>query len=213
MGYGKYMPIHMALKKYGKDAFTFEVIHTCKDNKDMNYAEVYYINKHTSLAPYGYNIDFNVKHIQDNPYLIVGSNTPTAVQSIDSDPANADYKLSTRTRYPVELWYEIKKMYLDFKSPKEINKILDTMIPHRTMLSKLQVLGCDTSNKARNLFRGNKKFFVSTEEKKQIIKDYKLGLSTKELRLKYKRGGRTIIKVLVEFGLFVSQDKKICRTA
>lgn len=107
MGYGKQMPIHLALTKYKKENFTFEVIYTCKDETDMNFAEVYFINKYTSLVPYGYNLDFSTQHLRDNPYLIGENNNSSAVQSIDSEPANAEYNLSTRTRYPVELWNTI----------------------------------------------------------------------------------------------------------
>lgn len=212
MGYGKQMPIHNALKNHGKDNFIFEVIHMCLSETDMNFAELYFIDKYNTLAPSGYNLDFNVKYIKDNPYLIEENNKSSAVQSIDSEPSKEEYNLSKRTRYPIELWITIKDLYDQGNAPKDICKLLDVKIPHRTMISKLQVLGCDTSNKARNAIRGNLKFFVTETEKLNIVQDYNSGLSTKQLKGKYNRGGRTIIKVLVENGLFVSQDKKICRT-
>jgi len=178
----------------------------------MNFAEIYFINKEATLAPYGYNVDFNVKYIKDNPYLIGKDNTSPAVQSIPSEPVNAEYNLGKRTRYPIELWYEIKRLYLDGKSPKDICKLLDITVPHRTMISKLQVLGCDTSNLARNKIRGNGKFLITNSEKLNIVSDFKDGLTPVQLEKKHKRSSKIIKKALVDAGLYVSRDKKICRT-
>lgn len=211
MGDGKLMPIHLALSKYGSDNFDYEVIHTCDENKVI-YAEVFYINKYNSLAPYGYNLDFNVSYIKDNPYLITESKESVAVQSIGSEPVKTEYKLPTRARYPFELWSEIKKLYEEGKSPKDIKKELTLDIPERTMNYKLKQLGCNTSCKARNKLRGNKKFFISEEEKNLIVEDFKTGLKTTELEKKYNHANQCIRKILVERGVYVSKDKKICRS-
>lgn len=218
MGLGKLMPIHKAIVKYGKDNFDFQVIYSCFNEKDLNYAEVYFINEHASLVPYGYNLDFNVQHLKDNPYLINGNKMPLAVQSIDREPIQSadvdlvEFKLSTRTRYPVELWYKIKSLYDSGMCPKDINTNLEIKIPHRTMISKLQLLGSDTSNKTRNRIRGNLKFYIPDQEKESIVLDFKNGLKTVALEKKYDRTNKTIRQILVQAGVYASRDKKICRT-
>lgn len=45
--------IYNAIKKYGKESFTFEIIGWFED---YNEKEIYYIQKYRSLVPYGYNI-------------------------------------------------------------------------------------------------------------------------------------------------------------
>jgi GIY-YIG catalytic domain len=212
MGYGKYMPIHLALKKYKSNNFNFEIIKECINTNDMNFSEIYFIDKFNTLSPYGYNVDFNVRYLKDNPYLINESNTSLAVQSIPSEPVNSEYNLGKRTRYPIELWYEIKRLYLDGKSPKDICKFLEITVPHRTMISKLQVLGCDTSSKTRNKIRGNGRFLITDSEKLNIVTDFKNGFTPVQLEKKHKRSSKIIKKALVDAGLYVSRDKKICRT-
>lgn len=212
MGYGKYMPIHLSIKKYGIENFELKVIHESINDIDMNFAEIYFIDKYNTLSPYGYNIDFNVKYLKDNPYLIANVKDFAAVQSIPSETVNSEYNLGTRTRYPIELWYEIKSLYLDGKAPKDICQILEIKVPHRTMISKLKVLSCDTSNKARNKIRGNGKFLISDSEKLNIVNDFKKGFTPVQLEKKHKRSSKVIKQTLVDSKLYVSLDKKICRT-
>lgn len=213
MGMGKKMPIHLALGKYGKDNFIIEEVCTCLDEKNANYLEMYFINHFNSIAPNGYNVDFNTKHIKDNPYLIKEYKSSLAVQSIDSEPEQSEHNLSKRPRYPYELWMQIKSLYENGKSPKDINDLLKTDIPHDTMVKKLRALGCDTSNKARNKIRGQGKYQLSEVEKLNIINDFKSGLTCVQLDRKYKRASRLIKRTLVEAGLYTSRDKKICRTS
>lgn len=47
--------IHRALRKYGKENFTFQIIEECKP-EELNLKEVYWINKFNSLQPFGYNM-------------------------------------------------------------------------------------------------------------------------------------------------------------
>jgi hypothetical protein len=112
------MPIHLALKKYGKDNFIMEEICSCLDQVHANYLEAYFIDKFNSLAPNGYNVDFNTTHIKDNPYLIEEYKNSSAVQSIESETEKSEHNLSTRPRYPylllrikryAELWSDPKK--------------------------------------------------------------------------------------------------------
>lgn len=47
--------IDNARKKYGIDAFDFEILKECEDN-EMNYWEMYYIKELNTKRPYGYNM-------------------------------------------------------------------------------------------------------------------------------------------------------------
>jgi hypothetical protein len=212
MGMGKKMPVHLALQKYGKENFVIEEVCTCLDEKYAGYLEVYFINTFNSLAPNGYNVDFNTKYIKDNPYLIRENKESLAVQSIASESDLSEYNLATRPRYPYELWMTIKDLYEQGKSPTDINNLLNLNIPNYTIVNKLKDLGCNTTSKSRNLLRGNGKFKLSEVERLNIINDFKNGLSCVQLERKYKRASRPIKTVLVEAGLYTSKDKNICRT-
>lgn len=48
--------IHKALRKYGKENFTFQIIEEC-DLKILNEREIYWINFYNSLIPNGYNMN------------------------------------------------------------------------------------------------------------------------------------------------------------
>lgn len=212
MGFGKKMPIHLALSKYGKDNFIIEEVCSCLDEAHVNYLEAYFIDKFNSLAPFGYNVDFNTSSIKDNPYLIEEYNSSSAVQSIEGETEKSEYNPSTRPRYPYQFWMEIKSLYEKGHSPKDINNLLETYICPNRMSKKLRALGCDTSSKARNKLRGQGKYQLSKIEKLNIVSDFKLGVTCVQLEKKYNRSARVIKILLVEAGLYVSKDKKICRT-
>jgi group I intron endonuclease len=50
------MIIHYAIKKYGNDAFIFEVIASCKTWDDANDTETLLVSQYNSLVPNGYNV-------------------------------------------------------------------------------------------------------------------------------------------------------------
>jgi group I intron endonuclease len=50
------LALSSAIKKYGKDAFTIELLGSHKTIEDLNNAEEYFIDFHNSLSPNGYNI-------------------------------------------------------------------------------------------------------------------------------------------------------------
>ena len=50
---------HEALKKYGKENFSFSVLEECLE-KDLNYKEMQYIRIKKTLFPYGYNVSAGV---------------------------------------------------------------------------------------------------------------------------------------------------------
>ena len=54
--YGSGNLIKLAIKKYGKEKFTKEIIEHCTDIDDLNDAEIFWIWKLNSLVPNGYNI-------------------------------------------------------------------------------------------------------------------------------------------------------------
>lgn len=47
--------IHKALRKYGKENFTFQIIEEC-EQQDLDNKEIYWINYYNSLMPLGYNM-------------------------------------------------------------------------------------------------------------------------------------------------------------
>lgn len=213
MGYGKKMPIHLAMTKYGIENFSHEVIYVAFSEKDSKFAEIYFINYFNCLAPNGYNVDLNTKYIKDNPYLITETKESVAVQSIEVETANAEQNTSTRVRYPVELFLESKKLYESGVSPKQIVKQLQLNLASNSLVNKLKGLGCDTSNKARNKFRGNLKFFISESERASIISDFNNGVVVVDLVDKYKRSNQAIRRLLFKAGVYITRDKHICRTA
>lgn len=54
-GHCKY--IGHAIKKYGGDAFTVELLGTYTSQEELDLAEVYFISYHNSVVPNGYNLD------------------------------------------------------------------------------------------------------------------------------------------------------------
>lgn len=164
MGFGKKMPIHLAIKKYRISNFKIEKLTEALSELDCKYLEVYYINLLNTIAPNGYNVDLPINYIKDNPYLIAENKGSAAVQSIEGEPTNVEYNPSKRTQYPIDKLFEMKK------------------------------------------------YFISNEEKNRICEDFKNGLTCVQLEKKHKRSNRVIKKALVEQNLYVSLDKKICRT-
>jgi len=49
--------VNLAIQKYGKANFKFEIICSAKSIEDLNYLEQYFIAKYQTLAPTGYNLD------------------------------------------------------------------------------------------------------------------------------------------------------------
>ena len=51
-------PLYRAIRKYGIDNFSFEIIYTCDNKESLNKLELYYINQYSSNIPkYGYNLN------------------------------------------------------------------------------------------------------------------------------------------------------------
>lgn len=53
---GKPSLIGDVIRKFGKENFTFEVIHTCELKQDLDRMEAYYIQRYKTYQPYGYNL-------------------------------------------------------------------------------------------------------------------------------------------------------------
>jgi hypothetical protein len=47
---------HNAIRKYGKENFTLEIIDTANSTKELDNKEIYWINKLNTLFPHGYNL-------------------------------------------------------------------------------------------------------------------------------------------------------------
>ena len=48
--------IHRAIRKYGMDGFTWEVLYECDTHKELDQAELKLIEQHNALVPNGYNM-------------------------------------------------------------------------------------------------------------------------------------------------------------
>ena len=50
------MYFHRAIKKYGKEAFKWDIIHACDTIDMLNFCEKFYIGLHNTMVPNGYNL-------------------------------------------------------------------------------------------------------------------------------------------------------------
>ena len=79
---GYWLPFHCAIRKYGFDNFSFEVLEECSVN-ELNEKECYYIQKYNSIVPNGYNmtlggssshsIKLNIEQLQEIDQLLIHS--------------------------------------------------------------------------------------------------------------------------------------------
>jgi len=56
-GRGSKCPIHAAIRKYGKESFSWKTIMECDDEDDLNESEIVSIKALRTLAPDGYNLE------------------------------------------------------------------------------------------------------------------------------------------------------------
>lgn len=78
---GSTCPIHLAIKKYGKNNFKFEVIDGALSQSELDYKEIHNIYKFNSLSPKGYNLKLG--NMLDNKTKIRISNTLKKVVDLD----------------------------------------------------------------------------------------------------------------------------------
>jgi group I intron endonuclease len=45
-----------AIKKYGRESFDIETLHTCETKEEMDFVEIFYISLLSTKPPYGYNL-------------------------------------------------------------------------------------------------------------------------------------------------------------
>lgn len=56
-------PLYRAIRKYGIDNFSFEIIHKCDYKESLNKLELFYVNQYSSNIPkYGYNLNLVDSH-------------------------------------------------------------------------------------------------------------------------------------------------------
>jgi group I intron endonuclease len=48
--------LHKSIRKYGKESFSLEILHTCESKEEMNFVEMFYISFLNTKAPFGYNL-------------------------------------------------------------------------------------------------------------------------------------------------------------
>jgi group I intron endonuclease len=110
----------LALKKYSKEVFQWEELCTCKDLKDCQEKEIFYIQKYNTVSPNGYNLthggnggiqsDETKKKISDSLKKYYSENT-CAFKNLSSEKRSEMAKKAWET-----------KLKNGFKMPKGIPK-------------------------------------------------------------------------------------------
>lgn len=59
---GETAPLYHAIRKYGIENFSFEVIDGANAGDELSYREIHHIYAHGCLAPNGYNLKINMQH-------------------------------------------------------------------------------------------------------------------------------------------------------
>jgi group I intron endonuclease len=54
--HGAKWPLYAAIRKYGKEYFTIEILESCAAMEELYHREVYWIEQYKSIAPNGYNL-------------------------------------------------------------------------------------------------------------------------------------------------------------
>lgn len=107
---------HYALKKYGIENFTFEVIEYCNE-EELDNKEIYYINYYNTLSPKGYNIQVGGKdsHIVPEDWVIDLQNLLANHNNTQSLKEIAEeYGISVRNLYRInqgEIWFDKNRSY------------------------------------------------------------------------------------------------------
>jgi hypothetical protein len=55
------MPISLAIREFGRDAFTVDILQECLSKEDLTIAEVEWTMRLNSYVPYGYNLNIGYK--------------------------------------------------------------------------------------------------------------------------------------------------------
>jgi len=187
--YGSGKIIKAALKKYGKESFTKEIIHYAFSMEELNEKEIYFIKHYNSAIPNGYNIglggegnslfyyDNNTiqvikekrkigihNYYKSDDYLIVGSKERSANNSGKNNPM---YGKSGHTKPHTE---KTKKTLSDINKGKSGHTKPHTEKTKKTL---------SDINKGKKLSNATKrKISISakesmTEERKQMLRVFK----------------------------------------
>ena len=82
---GAHSQIANAIKKFGKENFTFEIIEECEQEK-LNDRELYWINFYNSIIPNGYNVMECNGQSYTNYYYISKENIMAIIEDIKNHP-------------------------------------------------------------------------------------------------------------------------------
>lgn len=125
--------IRDSIKKYGKDNFTVEILATCKSQDELNYLEMYFINKYNTLVPNGYNLTSGGSGSSGR---IVTNETRQKLKNSHSGSKGNNYGKLSKFRKPIKcsngisylsIWDASKKLGLHRGS---IKSVLDGKMNH-----------------------------------------------------------------------------------
>ena len=136
--------INNARKKYGIDAFDFEILKECED-EELNKWEMYYINKLNTKKPYGYNM---TEGGDGCPGYIHSEETK---QKISEAHKGKHFSEEHKKKLSEALKGKLAKLVL------QIDQLTDTIIAEYPSLSEVQrQLGISISN-ISECCKGNRK--------------------------------------------------------
>lgn len=136
--------INKAIKKYGKNNFTFEEIMSCFSRESLNFYEDYFVKYFNCLSPNGYNLvagghsvnfseevrykmrmaKLGKKRIKkDNQSGSTDNKKSEHAQRLEGEPVNTEYNPSTSPQYPSKYLNQKKliiELYLKYNSSYKV---------------------------------------------------------------------------------------------
>ena len=124
--------ISKAIRKYGKENFSFEILEECAID-DLNQREEYYIRKYNSIVPYGYNIE---ERVDGN------KNYFSAYSKEDFENIVFDIKYSSLSFLEISSKYDIDLSMVYYINRGDFHIIADEAYPLRKVKSHREQKYC-----------------------------------------------------------------------
>lgn len=124
--------ISCAIRKYGKENFSFEILEECAID-DLNQREEYYIQKYNSVVPYGYNIEERVEG--NKSYFLTYSKE-------DFENIVFDIKYSSLSFLEISSKYDINLSMVYYINRGDFHIIADEAYPLRKVKSHREQKYC-----------------------------------------------------------------------
>lgn len=143
-------PIHLALRKYGKENFSFDIIEEIEIEsedelyKALNKLETKYIQEYKSLAPNGYNIASGGENTKRIPHIdknLIFDNEESIINIETGEVYNTVYEWLIYNRFPLNEQYTLydgKPEYkFRFMHPEHITFARGTVFPPNSNLKDI----------------------------------------------------------------------------